>query len=82
MMPFFRSAIGLVTENLFGGEAFYGCNLLQTLHIQILFVAKDDVAVGFSGNVLAGEADQVLQGERRNTLIDVLRNIVVSSAFM
>ena len=55
----------LLSEDVFRREAFHGGYLFKYFHVEVLFVAKDGITIRLMGNVLTGEADNVLQGKLR-----------------
>ena len=46
-------------------ESFHGSNLFKHFHIEVLFIAENGITIRLAGNVLTGEADNVLQGKLR-----------------
>lgn len=51
----------LVSENFFCGDAAHGCDLLQSLHVEVLFIAENDVAPRLLCHVFLLELHDVVE---------------------
>ena len=81
LLPFYFLAL-LFSKNFLCRKAFHGSNLFEHLHIEVLFIAENGIAIRLAGNILTGEVDNILQGELRQCGIYVLHVVVVKAQLL
>ena len=66
-----RNGMGLVAEDIFGGQLRDGTNLAEGIQVEILLVAEDGVVESAALDPLLLEVDYILQGHTGQVVVEL-----------